>query len=173
MLTQLYEFFEPKGTWPIVAVLLVAYVFLNHGFTKRTERLGSENELLDGKRWYSAATAHELLGSLGEKGRSYYWKSELTLDLVFPLVYGSFFCILLARLYGPDRPWALLIPVLAVVADVLENGTIAYLAWSWSGDRSPLGWLAGALTSTKNGLLLLTLLILVVGILGVRQGVRS
>ena len=173
MLTQLYEFFEPKGTWLIVGFLLVACGVLNYGFSQRTETLGCENELLDGRGWYSAATAHELLGSLGEKGRSYYWKSELTLDLVFPLVYGSLFCILLARLYGPDRPWALLIPVLAVVADVLENGTIAYLAWSWSSDRSPLGWLAGALTLTKTGLLLVTLLILIAGILGVRQGVRS
>ena len=86
--------------------------------------------------------------------------TELTLDLVFPLLYGALFAAPLARLATPGwRRWLIALPVGAAGADLLENFTIAYLAWT-----QPLAWLAYAFTLAKNILLAATLLALLVAL---------
>ena len=61
--------------------------------------------------------------------------------------------------------------VATVVADVLENGTTAYLAWSYARTESDVVWFALACTVTK--VLLFTasaIVVLIGGLRGLRVG---
>jgi hypothetical protein len=71
----------------------------------------------------------------------------------------------LARLATPGwGRWLIALPVGAAGADLLENFTIAYLAWTFDGQAPPLAWLAYAFTLAKDILLAATLLALVVAL---------
>jgi hypothetical protein len=115
------------------------------------------------RRWYTPAEARNLFERLGKSGRNIYALTELTLDLVFPLIYGSLFCLLTASLARAQWAWLVTIPLFAALSDLVENSIVAYLAWSYAGQESSLAWLAAAVTLIKTLLLGLSLLILFAG----------
>ena len=116
---------------------------------------------------YTRTEAGELLDALGPDGRRIYAWTEVTLDLVFPFVYGLLFAIPLVRLYEPRQAWVLLFPLAGMAFDLLENVTVATLAWTYQqGQESGLATAASAFTRMKTLFLLLSLLLVLVG--GVR-----
>lgn len=186
MADAVYRYALGAASWPVVALLFVAYLVFTGAFDKRNqtlakERLGTaetcprppgepprpadERPTLDARGWYSAATAHEVLCRLGERGRKFYGWSEVTLDLAFPFVYGTLLAAFLVRLWAePWGRWAVLVPLAAVVLDLLENVTIARLALSYAeGKISLLGWAAGVFTAGKTAALLLSLALVLIG----------
>jgi hypothetical protein len=87
---------------------------------------------------------------LGEQGRQIYGMTELSLDLIFPLIYGSLIGIFIIRLYNGDTGKKLImLPLLTIAADLLENVAAAYLALSFDGKASTLAWASSIFTMTK------------------------
>lgn len=87
-------------------------------------------ESLDG-RWtgYCVAEATTYLENLGPKGRSLYASTQLTLDLAFPLLYGSLFALLSVRcLCRNISRWFVYLPVAMALADWSENFLTAVAA---------------------------------------------
>jgi hypothetical protein len=154
------------ATWPAVALLFLAFLACTQAFQWRQKALGHDHELLDVRRWYTPGEAQKLLDDLGPAGRRTYAVTQLTLDVVFPLVYGALVAALTVRLYPPGCAWLLLAPALAVTADLLENVTTAYLAWTFAGPASGVAWAAAVFTLTKSAALVASLGVLFVG--GVR-----
>jgi hypothetical protein len=159
MLDRLYAWLKRYSTWPVFTLLLFLFLLCSQGFQWRREVLGAEAHLLDVRMGYSPAQAVELLGALGPQGRGLYGLTEVTLDLVFPFLYGGMIASLLVNLVrGARVKYLLLLPLLTGLFDLLENATIAYLAWTFDGRESPLMWAASALTSAKNVLAILSVL---------------
>jgi hypothetical protein len=137
----IYQQLDRFATWPVFILLLVLCGLCLLGFQWRAKALneragGKEIVTFDGRYAYTPEEARDLLEMMGERGRPFYAVTQMTLDLVFPLVYGSLFLIMIFRLYG-DPGYLLLVPVIASVADLLENFTNTYLALSYQQGSVP------------------------------------
>lgn len=170
MMTALYQRIHRLATWSVVALLSVAIVLCVQGFIWRQAALGWSNQVLDARLGYTPAEAQQVLAAMGAPGRHLYATTQLTLDVIFPLVYGLFFAVLMVRLYRLEQAKILFAPLLMVVADLAENVLTTMLAWSYTGQISALAWLAAGCTAVKWIALVITLVLLILG--GVR-GLRA
>ena len=160
----IYNQLESIATWPVVALLFIIFIIGAQGFELRHKSLGYENPGLDGRLYYSPDDARDFFNAIGPRGRRTYALTQITLDLVFPLTYGTLFAALIIHLYAPNRARMLvLIPLLTVVADLLENITTAYLAWQFDGRASSLTRGAAVFTAVKSVFFLLSLVLLLAG----------
>ncbi len=83
---------------------------------------------------YNLNYVNELFNSLGEIGRGTYLTNQIPVDMVYPLLFGLTYCLLLAyflkklnKLIAPYT-YLCLLPIIAGIADYLENfGIIAML----------------------------------------------
>jgi hypothetical protein len=162
MQDAIYRLVERKATWPMTALLFILFMLCLAGFDWRNGVVG---ETLESARCYTPVKANEILNKMDEGGRNTYALTEITLDLVFPFVYGGLFAILIFRLYNRGLArWLLLIPFITVLADLLENFTAAYLAWSFeAGQPSPIAWAAVTFTVVKGVLFMLSIVLILAG----------
>jgi hypothetical protein len=159
-----HHLIDSLATWPAVALVFIAYVICSQGFNWRATVLGPQIHLLDTRIVYSPVDAQKLFELLGDQGRRLYAITELSLDLVFPLIYGSLFIVFLFRLYDGDPGRFLIrLPLLTMAADWLENGTAAYLALSFDGRPSALAWAGSVFTAVKWATFLACFFIVLIG----------
>jgi hypothetical protein len=102
--------------------------------THLAELAGGEVTTIDGLLFATPSRIHAVIGSYGEAGRTFYRTTELTLDVVFPLVYAL--CLLSALAWTvprafPARPVleraARALPLAGAAADLFENACIVIL----------------------------------------------
>jgi hypothetical protein len=158
----IYQQLDRIATWPIFALLIVLFILCYLGFQRRskvmTEIAGHDVRLFDARESYTPEEARDLLNTITERGRRIYAITQLSLDLVFPFIYGGLFVITLYKLYG-NPSYLLLVPLITVVADLLENLMTAYLALSFKGLASPVARVASTFTTVKrSGLTILFVL---------------
>jgi hypothetical protein len=129
--------------------------------------VGQEVAPLDGMYdGYSADEAKALFDVLGSDGRTFYALSELSLDVLFPLVYGAWLVIAMWLVWRP--PWCFIftgIIAIACVADLAENGLIAYIALTYSNESQSMMYAANLATLTKWRFLVLAVVVLVLGLI--------
>jgi hypothetical protein len=134
-----YGRFSIIASWPAAALFFAVFLICWIGFQLRAEELGPANKLPEAKPWYSPVYVRELFEQLQEHGRNVYAVTLVTLDLAFPLAYGGLFVALIGHVYGKRVARILVsIPLLAVMADLTENGLLAYYAWNFDGKLWPL-----------------------------------
>jgi hypothetical protein len=133
-----------------IGLIALAFVVCLALFAARTSQLGTSG--LDGRRQgYCATEVSAFLGSIGPGGRQLYAWTEVTLDAIFPAIYG----LLVARVIAwGELPgvWqhAIWLPWLTAAFDYGENGLLAYLAWSFErGVSSRVVMVASLLTQAK------------------------
>jgi hypothetical protein len=152
------------ATWRGVILLVVIASLCLGGFTWRQGQLGGHN-ILDTRFWYTEKDVDDLLTALKPSGRRLYAITQLTLDGVYPFAYGLLFGVLIVLLFPPVQArWLILLPLLAIILDLLENVATTLFAW----DVLPL-WLtpvAATFTASKWVFVGLSLLTVVVGGLG-------
>lgn len=117
--------------------------------------LGYPSTVLDARPTYSPAQVEQYLEDLGASGRRLYAASEVTLDLLYPLLYGGFLALGLALVYHalfPIYSFSRYVPLLgpaAALADLGENLSLAFLALIFPRGPDGLALLAGAFTALK------------------------
>jgi hypothetical protein len=165
-----YECLSQDASWWTIALVLgitlvcVGLFSGRNDALRRISNIGRE-KLLDGRWWYSKADAAELLDKLGARGRGLYAATAVTLDLFFPFAYGLLFGLLLVRLWPRGQAWLLLLPLVTVIADLLENLTIAILALTYrEGGEAALAGPAAVFTLTKRIFLTLSTLAVLIGL---------
>lgn len=105
--------------------------------------------------WYTPEQLHGLLGAWGVVGRDFYRTTLFPIDLVFPMVYGGFFIVVLLYLLKKINPrvvWFYLLPLLpavGVVFDLLENGAVFGLSLLYPDRFDGVASLAASLTAAK------------------------
>lgn len=154
--------------WPLVALLVFGYVACQIGFGVRSKRLPADAP--DVKFGYSSADLRETFDAWQAEGRSFYCRTQLLLDVPFPLIYGSLFASLSVRLMGcrGGRAWAV-VPAMGAAADLSEN---AALVWMAANDAVPEAAVAWASASTQVKFVLFGLSLLQVGVLAVWAWLR-
>jgi hypothetical protein len=121
---------------------------------------------LDLRLSYSADEAYTVISSMTPEARWLYWVVELSVDMVYPLVYGLFFFLLVRRLIADSAPprWlqrAAFIPFAAMIFDWLENVGIVAMIAHFPDRVEKVAPLSSAMTSLKWVCLALTLALLV------------
>jgi hypothetical protein len=106
-------------------------------------------------RGYTPAQAFQVMTAYGEAGRRAYAFLLLTVDLVFPFLYGSF---LFLSIRGASRRAAIptvwgnrlaAIGFMATCCDWLENISFLILMMTYPGQSIPIARLASVFTVTK------------------------
>jgi hypothetical protein len=169
MLEAISQRIAPFATWTNIGLLLALFILFSMvGFKWRQKVLekhagGKPVRTFDIRCWYTPEEARELLETMGKRGRNFYATTEVTLDYLFPLVYGSFFVLMLFKLYG--RPgYLLLVPLITVIADLLENSTAAFMSWTYKGTVSPVVWAATRFTTVKRSAFITSSVLILVGV---------
>jgi hypothetical protein len=150
-----------------VLVIIILFCFLEIQKQENELKLGSGNILLDKRFWYTPRDVESFLTYINEtKGREglnlYVW-IHIVPDVIFPIAYGTFLAALIIRFYGTEIDWKLVIPILAVMFDLGENFTTAYLAWSYPNISSLLAWLAYGCTLMKWIMIIFSVILIFVG----------
>lgn len=168
MITPIHDWLTSLATWPIVSLLLVGFLACQQGFDWRQKKL-AYTSTPDVRGWYSPDDIRDLFGKWGSDRLSLYAWTEVTLDLVFPPVYGLLFATLTAQLF-PTGPWGwlVIVPLAGAVADLSENVTMASLAWTFDDQKSPAVWAvavraAACFTAVKIACFVASCLILLAG----------
>jgi hypothetical protein len=161
----------------LVAVLLAAsgllWAIMFFGPLAHLSRLAGGVSSFDIRpKGYSYVEARTFLETIGEQGRAYYASPELILDAFYPPLYAVSRGLALWWLTMPGRIrkapiplWVrcavIAVPILMASLDVIENGCIAVMLWTWphlsngvveiSSLATQVKIIAGALTETLMG----------------------
>jgi hypothetical protein len=110
---------------------------------------------LDLRPGYSAAQAYAALTAYQDDGRTFYLLIELTVDLIYPVIYSLFFSLtilyFLRRTPG-QRPGLAalgLLPFGALLCDWAENAGIVTMLLTYPAQQPVVGLLTGLLTTCK------------------------
>lgn len=171
MLTALSALLRKYANGWLAPMLLIGVIFFNTVvFSNQQSNLAANSEgarPLDLLYAYTPQTAYALIASYGEAGRAEYRRFELTVDLIYPIVYTLFFSLAAAWLFqrgfssNSAMQTYIIIPLGAWLFDLLENLGIAAMLSIHPLTPAWLAWTAAAATSLKwlfvfaSGLLLL------------------
>ncbi|MEZ6058194.1 MAG: hypothetical protein R3C01_15960 [Planctomycetaceae bacterium] len=162
-----------------VSILVGLLLLGGYGFQRRTEEFsthyGWDHQTPDSALGKAADALTYLnnppgyladfLTTIGESGRRLYAWSEVTMDLAFPIVYGTLLAVWLYRRYSPQWSARLLwLPLTAAVVDILfENSITAYLAFTNQTDPSQLAYVAITASAIKFSGIIASILLGLVG----------
>ena len=195
-----YNYFANLRGFSILAI--VSLICLS-GFQWRANRfnLGAENKLLDSRFWYTPEDVQKFFECIDtikinidivKTGLDLYAVTQVSLDLLFPIVYGTLFAVLIIFLYKARSfkrfkiqrvtllkltltlpkeiviprfklSHLILIPTLAIIGDFGENFITVFLAWSYPNVSSSLVWLASVFTLVKWVMVIGSLIIIFYG----------
>jgi len=106
----------------------VVYIFMLTVTIPKTTEFSNGMKLLDMMpTGYDLNYVSELFTSLGENGRLTYLTNQIPVDMIYPLLFGLSYCLLLGfflkKLKKLNSPcvYLCLIPIIAGIADYLEN----------------------------------------------------
>ena len=119
---------------------------------------------------YSPQAVNTFLEAIGPAGREAYHWMHLTLDLAFPLIYGSLICLVLARQVGSNTSagaWLPWLGLAAAIADLLENFILLYITDHFPAPLPGLAMAAQVFTLLKFGLIIISLM--VAAVLGIQK----
>lgn len=113
----------------------IVYIFMLTVTIPNTMKFSNGMKLLDMMpTGYDLNYVSELFRSLGENGRWTYLTNQIPVDMIYPLLFGLSYCLLLGyflkKINKLETPFTYLclLPVIAGIADYLENfGIIAML----------------------------------------------
>jgi hypothetical protein len=116
----------------------VVYVLMLTVTIPRTMSHSNELKLLDMMpTGYDMNYVRELFDSLGEIGRETYLTNQIPLDMIYPLLFGLSYCLLLAyflkklKKFKSPYIYLCLLPIIAGIADYLENFGIIIMLKSY------------------------------------------
>lgn len=129
---------------------------------------------------YNTSFVVDLLGALGEEGRSFYLTRQLPLDFIYPVAfavtYALIFVFFLRKINRHDSPWKFiaLLPVIAGVADYLENIGIIAMLKTYPDISTSLVQLSSSVSVLKASattvyFVSLIILLVAVGVMKLRQ----
>ncbi len=112
---------------------------------------------------YSPEKAYELINSYSEATRESYMISEMTLDVLYPVVYTLFMSISLILLF-PSKEKVAWLPYLVFASDLIENTGIIVLLYNYPKELYNLAIITSVFSTIKWLLALLILMIMIIGL---------
>lgn len=163
----------------------VVYLLIAIGVLPRLEALLKTDaggfRPIDLKFAYTPDDAYRMIEGYGERGRKRYALIELTVDLLYPIVYATLLGLVMTygfrRSLRPDHPLqrAHVLPYGVLLADYAENAGIVTMLLRYPARHESIAWLTCFFTITKwlgfGTTLILTLVgLMMAGITRMRTG---
>jgi hypothetical protein len=110
---------------------------------------------LDLQLFYTPARAYQMVASYGESGRAFYRITELTLDIIHPILYTLFLSLLITWLFrngfqaGSTMQRLNMVPFGAWLFDLLENLGIVGMLSIFPSTPAVLAWITALFTLMK------------------------
>jgi len=132
-MTYLTNFLNRIANWKTAVFLLIVYVsfptyWLKNAETTINQLAGKPVGVIDLTFGFDPARTLQMVADYGPEARAYYARTELTTDLIYPIVYSFLLAIILTMLFRnkPYKPfaWVTLLPFVSLIFDYLENATI-------------------------------------------------
>jgi len=155
----------------LIALFLVAIPF-NVFFRYREKTLKDLSKectpTLDSNTSYEPEDAYDLFGKL-EGGREFYAWTEITVDIVFPILYSFFLSLLIIYIFqrcfaGKSPQYLALLPFIAMLFDYGENVLIAFMLFKYPAKYLELASIASVFTKLKWIFLIVSLVAILVGL---------
>ena len=167
---KLSDFLNRISNWKTLLITFAIYMVFNLVLLKNAE--SKINELaqktvgvIDLTFGFNPQKTLSMVADYGELGREYYAQTEMTTDVLYPIVYTLLFCIILTLLFRNKtyQPFSFinLLPLGALVFDLLENITIVTLLKSFPNSSEIVAILCEIFKMLKwiaSGLVLITIL---------------
>ncbi len=124
---------------------------------------------------YDLAYVSSLFSSLGKNGRETYLTSQIPVDMIYPLLFGLTYCLLLGYFLKklnklkPPLNYLCLLPIIAGIADYVENIGIITMLNNYSDITESMVNVTNTFsiiksTSTSISFIVLILILIVIGI---------
>ncbi|MBW7868698.1 MAG: hypothetical protein H3C31_10270 [Brumimicrobium sp.] len=132
---------KPRIIWLLAGVSLLFNFILfplmaSHGGTP-----------LDLNYFYSADEAYLALNQFTELEQNRYFINECTNDVIYPLIYTSFLCLSIYRLFG-KLSFARL-PIFILIFDYMENTGILILLYNFPERLDTIAYMTGVFSGIK------------------------
>ena len=145
----------------------------------RMKALTGGHTILDMVPFYTAEKAYQMLTAYGPAGRQHYLRILFSVDIVLPILAASFLAVAMTMVFPAGHSLRKLnvAPVLALLADYLENAAVLALLLYYPNHLDGVASVAGVITLAKHGFYwgsaLLVLYGLVLAALRTRPGSRA
>jgi len=174
MLMRIRRQIEQAASLKALLVLFVCLLPFNLVFfPARSQRLtfylGYQTTVLDSHFYTPPQDVYRYFSDLGAPGRQLYAISEVTLDILYPLLYGIFLSLLIAWLCSRLFPassrlrWLPLLPLAGALADLGENLSITALLLAYPSQLPWLIYLANLFGLLKWAAVLSSLALILLG----------
>lgn len=171
---KLSTFFYRISNWKIAAGLVVLYMvfpgyFLKNAETQINTLSGKTLGPIDLTMGFTPARTLQMVEQYGEAARDYYATVEMTIDVIYPLVYTCLFAVVLSLLYYRKsyRPFALVnvFPFVTLLFDYLENITIVTMLKNYPDQSMTVASLCEIFKMLKWFTFAVTVLLVIYGLL--------
>ncbi len=107
---------------------------------------------------YTAKDAYELFSKLQERGRQVYAWTEITVDMIYPIIYACFLSLLTIYIFqkcsmNKSLHLLALLPFIVMLFDYCENSLIAFMLFAYPREHLTLASIASSFTKLKLSLL--------------------
>lgn len=149
-------------------VVMMAFILLT---LPMAEEASAGIEGLDSRGSYSLAEAHSTVASYSAEGRESLRIFYLTVDVINPLLYASFFALLISWVFqrafpADNRLQRLnLVPLAAILFDLLENTSIVRLFAAYPSQPDSIARLAQIGSAGKFSLVSMSAVLILMGLL--------
>jgi hypothetical protein len=114
----------------LIYAIFPAY-FLKNAEEKINQLAGKKIGVIDLTVGFNPQKTLQMVADYGDEAREYYAQTEMTTDVIYPIVYAFLFGVILTLLYRNKvyKPfsWINLLPFVALIFDYLENICIVSL----------------------------------------------
>jgi len=169
-MNKFYEFLKRWANWKVIVVIAVLFLAFDFFILPASaSRSGESLPILDLRFWYTPQQAYDTIAQYSPEARQAAVVTHLTVDFVYPLIYGLLFSLLILVVFmdaSPERQSQLAIfPWRAVAADLLENVGLVVMFLIYPSQFALLSWITAIFTALKWIQIGFSLLVLVVGTL--------
>lgn len=137
MIRKIISFLNSIAGLKSLVIFLAIYLLFNGFILKNTENkinqlAGKPVGVIDLTLGFNPQKTLTMVREYGDEARSYFATTEMTTDLVYPIVYAFLFGIVLTLLYRKSSyAWVSIIPFICLLFDYLENINIIILLRSY------------------------------------------
>ncbi len=112
---------------------------------------------------YTPERAYELIDSYTEETRTIYTRGEMTIDVVYPIVYTLCMSVMLMLLY-PNKWKIAWLPYAVFSADMLENTGIVIMLKNYPEQLRSVAWFTSGFSTIKWTLVLVVVIFIFTGL---------
>ncbi|MCX7608697.1 MAG: hypothetical protein N2049_05710 [Anaerolineales bacterium] len=169
-MNRIFHLLQHWANWKTIALLTALFLtFTVFILPAAASADGKSLSVLDRRFWYTPQQAYEAISQYSPEARQAAMLTHLSLDVMYPLIYGLLLSLLLLVVYRhapvAQQSQLVLLPWRAVFADLFENTGLVVMFALYPARFSLLSWLTAIFTALKWLQLGLSLLVLLIGVL--------